>query len=106
MDPLALQGIEIGWECGDQGFPFAGDHFRDGTAVEYHTTHQLDVEVAHSQGSPTRFAADGKGLDEQVVERFAGRQTGAELFGLLAKLRVGHGLVVRFQDIDRGDLRL
>ena len=52
------------------------------------------------------FAADGEGLDQDVVERFARFEPAAELGGLLAQLVVGHRLVLRLQRVDRLDLGL
>ena len=52
------------------------------------------------------FAADGEGLDQDVVERFARVEPAAELGGLGRELVVGHRLVLRLQGVDRLDLRL
>ena len=71
VDALAFQGVEIGRQRGHQGLAFAGDHFGDVAAVQHDAAHQLHVEVAHAQYPPPRLAADGEGLDQQVVERLA-----------------------------------
>ena len=103
MDALALQGVQIGRQGGHQGFSFAGDHFGDRAAVEHHAAHQLDVVVAHAQDAAAGLAADGKGLDQQVVEGLARGQPLAELGRLLPQLGVGHGLVLRLQGVDGVD---
>ena len=54
--------------------------------VQDHAAHHLDVVMPHAQEAAARLAADGKGLDQQVVERFAGGQPVAELDGLLLQL--------------------
>ncbi len=67
---------------------------------------QLHVVVPHAEEAAAGLAADGKGLDQQVVERLAGGQPLAELGRLSLQLRVGHRLVLRLQRVDRLDLRL
>ena len=106
MDALAFQGVEIGGQRGDERFAFAGDHFGDVAAVEHDAAHQLHVVVPHAQEAAAGLAADGKGLDQQVVERLARGQPLAELGRLLRQLGVGHRLVLRLQGGDGVDLRL
>ena len=71
--------------------------------MQHHAADHLHVVVPHAQEAPPALAADGKGFDQNVVERFAGLQSLAELDGLLAQLRVGHRLVLRLQGVDRLD---
>ena len=75
-------------------------------AVQHHAADHLHVVMAHAQEAPAGLAADGKGLDQQVVERLAGGQPAAKFDRLLAQLLVGHRLVFRFQGVDGVDLRL
>ena len=62
--------------------------------------------MPHAQKPPAGLAADGKRLDQQIVERFAGGQPAAELDRLLPQLLVGHRLVLRFQGADGVDFGL
>ena len=51
--------------------PFSDHHFGDGTAVEYHSAHELYVVVAEFEDSSSCFSTDGEGFGEEVVEGFA-----------------------------------
>ena len=106
VNALAFQRVQIGGQGGHQRFSFAGDHFGDAAAVQHDAAHQLHVVVAQAEHPPAGLAADGKGLDQQVVEGFARGQPLAELDRLLLQLGVGHGLVLRFQGVDGVDGRL
>ncbi len=65
--------------------------------VQDHAADHLHVVVPHAEEAAAAFAADGKGLDQHVVERFARLEPLAELGGLLAQLLVGHRLVLRLR---------
>ena len=103
---LAFQGIEVSRQRGHQRLAFAGDHFRDVAAVQDDAAHQLHVVVPHAQVAAAGLAADGKGLDQQIVERLPGGQTLAKLGRLLLQLGIGHRLVLRLQGPDGVDHRL
>ena len=105
VHPFALEGIEIGRESGDERFAFAGDHFGDGSRMEHHPADQLHVVVPHPEIAFPRLAADGEGLNQQVVERLPGSQPAPEFSRLAPELSIGHRLVARFERIDRFDLR-
>ena len=51
--------------------------------MEHHAAEHLDVVMAHVEPAAASLAADGKSLDQQVVERFTGGQSAAEIGGLL-----------------------
>ena len=68
MHAFAGQGVEIDGKGGDQGFTFAGTHFGDFAVVQHHTADKLDVEVAHTEYAAGRFATDGEGFDQNVVQ--------------------------------------
>ena len=106
MHAFAFQRVEIGRQRSHERLAFAGDHFGDRTAMKHDAAHELNIEMAHAERSPTRLATDGKSLDQQVVERLARSQPLAELEGLLPQLRVGHRLIRRLQGIDGRDRRL
>ncbi len=103
MDALILQGVQIGGQRRHQGLAFPGDHFGDRAAVQNHPAHELDVVMTHSQHASSGLAADGEGVDEEVVERLARCQPFAELVGLASKLRVGHLLKVGLASVDGVD---
>ena len=84
---LAGERVEIDGERGDQRLAFAGLHLGDLALVQDHAAHQLDVEVALTQGPLGRLAHRGEGLGQQVVERFALGQAFAEFDGLALQLR-------------------
>jgi hypothetical protein len=86
---IAFESIEISGQSGNEGFSFAGHHFGDGTAVEYHSAHELYVIMAESQHAPTSFPADGKGFNEQIVKGFAKPDSFPELIGFRPELFVG-----------------
>ena len=106
VDALAFQGVEVGGQRGHEGLAFAGDHFGDVSAVQHDAAHHLHVVVPHAQVAAAGLAADGVGLDQQVVERLAAGQPLAERGRLLLQFGVGHRLVLRLQGPDGADHRL
>ena len=68
---LALERVQIDRECRHQRLAFAGLHLRDHAAVEHDAAHELDVEVALSQGALGGLADGGEGVDQEVVELLA-----------------------------------
>ena len=97
MHALAVERVEVRRQRGDERLAFAGDHFGDVAVVQDHAADELHVVVPHAEEAAARLAADGEGLDQDVVERFAGGQPAAELGRLAAQLVVGHRLVLRLQ---------
>ena len=79
VDALALQGVEVGRQRGDEGLAFAGDHLGDVAAVQDDAAEDLHVEVPHVLGAAAGLAAGGERLGQQVVERLALGQALAEL---------------------------
>ena len=68
MYAFAGQGVEIDGKGSDQGFTFTGTHFGDFAVVQHHTADKLYVEVAHTEYAAGRFATDGEGFDQDVVQ--------------------------------------
>ena len=66
-----LQRVEIRRQRGDEGLAFAGDHFGDVALVQHHAAEHLHVVMPQPEEAAATFAANGKGLDQDVVERFA-----------------------------------
>ena len=71
-----------------------------------HAAEQLDVVVPHSEDAAARLAADGEGVDQDVVEGLPGGQTRAKPVRLLGQFGIRERLILRLQRIDRVDLRL
>ena len=104
VNALAFERVEIRRQRGDERLAFAGDHFGDVAVVQDHAADHLHVVMPHADEAAAALAADGEGLDQDVVERFARLQPSAELDGLLPQLLIGHRLILRFQRVDRVDL--
>ena len=91
VDALALQGVEVGRQRGDQGFAFAGDHLGDVAAVQDDAAEDLHVEVPHVLGAPGGLAAGGERLGQQIFEGLAVGQPFAELGRQGLELLVAEG---------------
>ena len=108
---LAFEGVEIGRKRGDQRLALAGLHLRDVSLVQHHSAHELDVEVPHVEHAAARFADDGKGFGQKIVDRrrvsviAGGGHPGAELDGLRPQLLVGERLHRGFERVDFGNDR-
>ncbi len=100
VNALALEGVQIGRQGGDQGLALAGLHLGDVAEVQRSTAHQLDVEVALTESALGGLAHDGERLDQQVVGRLTVRDALLESRGLLAQLVVGHRDVRVFHIVD------
>ena len=105
MDPFPFEGVQIGRQGRDQGFPFPGHHFGDRAAVKNHPPDQLHVVMPESQNAAAGLAADGERLFQDVVERLAVEKAFAEEDRLLFQLVVGHRLILAFEPVDRLDPR-
>ncbi len=100
VDALAVERVQVGGQRGDERLAFARLHLGDSPRVQHHAADQLHVEVAHVQRAPARFAHDGKGFGQQIVERRAGPYPRAEFGRLLPELRVAPLADRRFQIVD------
>ena len=69
--------------------------------MQHNAADQLHVEVPHLEHAAARFAADGEGLDQQVVERLALLDAPLELGGLGGQLLVGELLDLRLAVANR-----
>ena len=106
VNALAFERVEIRGQRGDERLAFAGDHFGDVAFVQDHAAEHLHVVMPQAEEPAAALAADGKGFDQDVVERFARCQPPTELDGLIPQLLVGHRLILRLQRVDRLDLGL
>ena len=103
MNALALQRVEIGGERRDQRLAFARSHFGDLAAVHDDAADHLDVEMAHPQRAHCGLAHRRKGFGQDVVERFAGFEPGAEFRRLRLQRRVIIRLHRGFKGVDLVD---
>ena len=74
MHALAIQGIEISGQRGDQGLAFTGAHFSNATFMQHHAADQLHIKMTLTQRSLGAFSHGGKSGNEQIVEFGALRQ--------------------------------
>ena len=100
VDALALEGVEVGRQRGDQGLALAGLHLGDVAEVQRGAAHDLDVEVPLAERALGRLADRGERLGEEVVEGLAVGEAGAELVGHRAQLGVGHRDEVVLDGVD------
>ena len=97
MHALAGQGVEVGGQGGHQRFAFAGLHLGDVAAVQGNAAGDLHREMLHAQHTPGGFAAHGKGVGQDVVQRFAVGQLLLESRGLGLQLCVRKGRILGLQ---------
>ena len=101
MDALAGERVQVDGQRGDQGLALAGLHFRDLAVVQDHAADELDVEMALAEGAAAGLADHGEGFRQQVVQRRAIGQAGAEFRGLGGQSLVRQRLHAIFQGVDR-----
>ena len=100
VDALALEGVEVGRQRGDEGFAFAGDHLGDVAAVQDDAAEDLHVEVPHVLGAAAGLAAGGERLGQQVVELCALGQPFAQLRRHRLQLLVAERPHLLFEVVD------
>ena len=105
MHALAGQRVEIDGQRGDQRLAFAGLHLGDAALMQHHAADQLHVEMALAERALGRLAHGGEGFGEQIVERRAGLDAGAELLGAGAQGLVGQRRDFRLERVDLRDDR-
>jgi hypothetical protein len=103
MHPLAGDRVQIHGQRRGQGLALAGAHFGDLAMVQHHAADHLGVEVAHAEHALRRFADDGEGFGQHIVEGLALGVTGAKLLGLGLQRLVGERRYGRLEGIDAGD---
>ncbi|MNR30898.1 hypothetical protein D3C85_1483760 [compost metagenome] len=94
VNALAGDGIQVDGQRRHERLAFARTHFRDLPAVQGDAAQQLRIEVAHAEHPLARFAHNGEGLGQQVVQGCALGVAGTEFLGFGRQLRIG----------ERGDL--
>ena len=71
VHPFAGQGVQVGGQGSHKGLALTGLHLGNIAAVQGNAAGYLHREVLHAQHTPCGFAADGKGIRQNVVQRFA-----------------------------------
>ena len=92
VDAAPAERVEINRQGRDQGFAFAGLHFRDRALMQHHAADQLHVEVAHVEYAAAGLAHHGESFHQNFVQNFVDGFT-AFVIELLEAVRVGIGLV-------------
>ena len=78
---LAGERVQEDGQRGDQGLALAGAHLGDLAVVQHHAADELHVEGPHADGTARRFAGGGECLGQDLVERLAGDEPGAQRVG-------------------------
>ena len=94
---LAAQRVKVGGQGGHQRFAFAGLHFRNAALVQNDAAHDLYGEVTHPQHPVGGLPAGGKGLRQDVLQRFALCQQPLQTGGFPLQRVVIHGAVMLLQ---------
>ena len=103
VDALAGERVQIDGERGDQRLALAGAHLGDAAIVQHHAADELDVEGPHAEHAARGLAHGGEGRHQEIVERGAVGDIGAELVGAGGKLGVGKRLELVLHGVDRLD---
>ena len=106
VDALAVEGVEVGGQGGDERFSLARLHLGDLAAVEDDSADELDVEVAHPCRPAGGLPDDGEGLGQDVIQGSALGELFLEFGGFRPELPVGQGLDTGLEVVDDGDERL
>ena len=100
---VAVEGVEVGRQRGDEGLALAGLHFGNPPEMQGHAPHELHVEVALAQHPPGRLPHDRVRLNEEVVESFALVQALPELHGLVRQGFIAEALHLGLEVADQRD---
>ena len=94
------KGIEVNRHGGDQGFPFTGLHFGNGSLVQHNPADDLHIERTHPQNAKRCFPHHGESFGKQVIQRFFIGQALTEFSRLGPKLIVTQFLYGLLEGID------
>ena len=103
MDPLPIDGIQVGRECGNQSFSFTGFHLRDLALVQDHAADELHIVMPHAEGALGRLPYDGERLRQDVVEGLAVCQALTEPRRQIGQLGIGKPRHLRLELVDLTD---
>ncbi len=99
VDALALQGVQVRGERGDERLALTGLHLRDVALVQHNAAHDLHVELPLAEGAQGSLANERERFRQDVVELLALLHLLAQLLGVLPHLDVGEGLYLLFQPV-------
>ena len=102
VDALAGECTQVCGHRGDEGLAFTGLHFGNVALVQCDTTHDLDVEGAHTQDAPRCFADCCESFNEEVVKGFALFKTRLKFSGFCLEFFVRERFEVFLQRINLG----
>jgi hypothetical protein len=102
---LARQRVEVRGQRRHERLALARRHLGDDALVQHHAADQLHVEVTHPEGPARGFAADRKGLGQDVFDLGAVGDALAELVRLGAKRGVVEGVHGGLERVDLGHHR-
>ena len=97
VHPFAGQGVQVGGQGSHKGLALTGLHLGNIAAVQGNAAGHLHGEMLHAQHTPCGFAADGKGIRQNVIQRFALGQLLLKGGSLRLQVGIGHGLILGFQ---------
>ncbi len=100
---FAGQGVQVQRQGGYQRLALAGAHLGDLALVQGDAADELNIEMAQPDGALAGFPHGGESLGEQVVQRLAVRQPGAELGRLTLQSLFAERLVLRLEAVDLVD---
>ena len=85
---LALEGVEVGGQNGDQGFALAGLHLGNAALVQNDAADELDPVRPHAQNAPRGLPHGGKRLGQKIVQRLAVCKPLFEFNGFMTQILV------------------
>ena len=97
MHALSRKRVEVSGKSGDERLAFARAHLRDSALMQTDAADDLHVKVLHAQNAPRRFPERRKRVGENVVQRFARRQSVFQNRRLPFERVVVHSLVLTFE---------
>ncbi|OIQ72194.1 hypothetical protein GALL_461830 [mine drainage metagenome] len=103
MHALARQGIQINGQCGSEGFPLTGTHFRNFAVVQRHAAEQLHIKMTHLHDAFGAFTHDGKSLWQQRIKWLTLIYPLFEFISFGTQGLVREFFKIRLQCIDFGD---
>ena len=100
MYAFARQGIEIGWEGGNQSFALTSFHFSDIALMQKYPTHELHIKGSQAQRTFRCFAAIGEGFRQKAIKQFSSLSAILKLFGFCDELLVAERFKIRLKRIN------
>ena len=98
---LARQRIQIRGQRRNQRFTLTRFHLGDASLVEQNTADDLHAEGTLAQHTPVGLAHSGKGIGQNIVQRFSCGKAGAQNLGYTAQLALAHGGISIRQRLNR-----